>query len=53
MRVRPMTVTIREVARRAGVSAMTVSRVLNGGAVRADTRRRIEAAIAELDYVPQ
>ena len=46
-----MNVNIREVARRAGVSAMTVSRVLNGGAVRADTRRRVEAAIAELDYV--
>ena len=47
-----MTATIRGVARLAGVSAMTVSRVLNGGSVRADTRRRIEAAIAELDYVP-
>ena len=47
-----MTVTMREIARRAGVSVMTVSRVLNGGAVRADTRRRIEALIAELDYVP-
>ena len=50
--LRPMTATIRGVARLAGVSAMTVSRVLNGGSVRADTRRRIEAAIAELDYVP-
>lgn len=46
-----MTATIREVARRAGVSAMTVSRVLNGGAVHVDTKRRIEAAIVELDYV--
>ncbi|MDT0270181.1 LacI family DNA-binding transcriptional regulator [Streptomyces sp. DSM 44915] len=45
--------TMRDVAGRAGVSVTTVSRVLNGtGYVRADTRRLVEAAIAQLGYVP-
>lgn len=46
--------TIRDVARLAGVSIATVSRVLNGGhhAVRDETRRRILAAIDQLDYRP-
>jgi DNA-binding LacI/PurR family transcriptional regulator len=40
-----------DVARRAGVSHQTVSRVLNGSpAVRPETRERVEAAIAELGY---
>lgn len=44
---------IRDVARLAGVSYQTVSRVLNGSsAIRAETRARVEAAIAELDYKP-
>lgn len=47
-----MAVTLREIAKKAGVSAMTVSRVLNGGYVAAETRARIEAAIAELEYIP-
>ncbi|OEO32247.1 hypothetical protein VW23_012450 [Devosia insulae DS-56] len=48
-----MTATVRDVARLAGVSAMTVSRVINGQpGVSAETRQRIEAAIAELDYAP-
>jgi LacI family transcriptional regulator len=48
-----MTVTLRDVAKRAGVSAMTVSRVVNGGAsVDPETQRLVEAAILELDYVP-
>jgi LacI family transcriptional regulator len=48
-----MAVTITDVAERAGVSAMTVSRVINGSQrVRSDTRKRVEAAIAELGYVP-
>jgi LacI family transcriptional regulator len=46
-------VTLQDVGRRAGVSAMTVSRVINGRAgVDFETQRRVEAAIAELDYVP-
>jgi LacI family transcriptional regulator len=45
--------TISDVAKRAGVSAMTVSRVVNGtGYTSADTRARVEAAIEELGYVP-
>jgi LacI family transcriptional regulator len=47
------TVTIQHVAARAGVSAMTVSRVLNGSRrVAPETRQRIEQAIEELGYVP-
>src|SRR5438874_8772338 len=46
-------VTIRDVAERAGVSPMTVSRVINESPrVHDGTRRRVEAAIAELGYVP-
>jgi LacI family transcriptional regulator len=48
-----MNATVRDVARKAGVSAMTVSRVINGGAgVRPETRRRVERAVADLDFVP-
>jgi len=46
-------VTIRDVAKRAGVAPMTVSRVINGsGYASEETRKRVEAAIAELNYVP-
>src|SRR5215471_6039269 len=46
-------VTIKEVARRAGVSVATVSRVVNDSApVREATRRRIRHAIRRLRYVP-
>jgi len=46
-------VTITDVARLAGVSIKTVSRVVNReGGVRDATRARVEAAIAELDYSP-
>jgi len=46
-------VTIRAVAERAGVSAMTVSNVLNGaGRASAATIATVRAAIAELGYVP-
>jgi LacI family transcriptional regulator len=45
--------TLSDVARRAGVSSMIVSRVLNTpGLVRAPTRARIEQAMRELGYVP-
>ncbi len=46
-------VTIREVARAAGVSVATVSRVVNGTApVRDETRRRVEDEVARLAYAP-
>ena len=46
-------VTIADVAERAGVSQMTVSRVINASAaVRSDKRARVERAIRELGYVP-
>lgn len=45
--------TISDVAQRAGVSTMTVSRVVNkSGYVSAPTRERVERAIKELSYVP-
>ncbi|WP_436663482.1 LacI family DNA-binding transcriptional regulator [Alicyclobacillus acidoterrestris] len=48
-----MRVTIREVAKRAGVSAATVSRVLNKpNLVEKETRRRVQAAMKELDFKP-
>src|SRR5689334_5889640 len=44
--------TIRDVAKAAGVSPMTVSRVLNQPELVAlPTRTRVQAAIRELDYV--
>lgn len=49
---RPM-VTIHDVARHAGVSSMTVSRVINGKRhVSEETRARVTAAIAALNYSP-
>lgn len=45
--------TMRQVAERAGVSAKTVSRVINNDRyVSDDVRQRVEQAIAELNYVP-
>ena len=44
---------IHDVARRAGVSPVTVSRVVNGAPnVHSDTRARVELAIRELGYLP-
>lgn len=44
---------MREVAERAGVALVTVSRVVNGHAsVRPATRARVQAAITDLQYVP-
>ena len=46
-------VTLYDVARHAGVSIATVSRVLHGqGPVRENTRARVRSAIDELGYVP-
>lgn len=45
--------TIRDVAKLAGVAPITVSRVVNNsGYVGQETRERVEAAIAQLGYVP-
>ncbi len=45
--------TIRDVAERAGVSSMTVSRVINESTrVSPETRSRVERAISDLGYVP-
>lgn len=46
-------VTMKDIARHAGVSPITVSRVVNNsGYVGKETRARVEAAIRELNYVP-
>lgn len=48
-----MQATIRDVARVAGVSIATVSRVLHGHEnVRSDTRERVQSAIEELQFRP-
>lgn len=45
--------TINDVAREAGVSISTVSRVLNNNyPVKEETRKRIEEAIEKLNYKP-
>lgn len=45
--------TVSDVARLAGCSQMTVSRVINGGTgVREETRLAVEAAIREIGYAP-
>ena len=45
--------TLTDVAKLAGVSTMTVSRVINGHAkVAADTRDRVMVAMKSLDYRP-
>ena len=47
------TITIRDVAKRAGVGIATVSRVLNESPLVSDeTRHRVLVAIADLDYSP-
>jgi LacI family transcriptional regulator len=48
-----MPATMKDVARRAGVSLITVSRVINEmGNVHADTQAKVRAAIEDLHYVP-
>ncbi len=47
------TVTIKDVAERAGVSAKTVSRVINDEVhVRPEVREHVMRVVAELDYRP-
>ncbi|MFF5011418.1 LacI family DNA-binding transcriptional regulator [Streptomyces phaeochromogenes] len=45
-------VTSVQIAREAGVAQSTVSRVLNGGSVAPETRRRVLAAVAKYDFEP-
>jgi LacI family transcriptional regulator len=53
MVLRKKKVTIRDVARQAGISYQTVSRVLNDNeSVAEDTRKRVLQAMRELDFVP-
>jgi LacI family transcriptional regulator len=48
-----MPITIRDVATRAGVSTATVSRALHDAdSVSPETRKRVEEAVASLEYVP-
>lgn len=47
-----MNATMKEVAKLAGVGVGTVSRVLNNGSVKVSTRKKVEAAIKELNYQP-
>ena len=47
----PKDITIFDVAREAGVSYSTVSRVINEKGVSADKRERVLRAMAELGYV--
>ena len=48
-----MSVTIKDVAKRAGLSQATVSRVLNkSGYVSQETQKRVQEAVAELGYQP-
>ena len=45
--------TLKDVAKHAGVSPMTVSRVVNNyRGVKNNVRNKVEAAIAELGYIP-
>lgn len=49
----PRPATVSDVARLAGVSTMTVSRVVNGeSSVRPDSRARVQSAVAALNYIP-
>jgi len=48
-----MAVTIQDIARHAGVSSATVSRVINtSGYVGSETRQKVEEAIRKLNYAP-
>ncbi|MCD5002533.1 LacI family DNA-binding transcriptional regulator [Enterococcus saccharolyticus] len=47
-----MKATMKEVAKLAGVGVGTVSRALNNGSIKESTRKKIDAAIKELNYQP-
>lgn len=44
--------TLADVAKIAGVSTMTVSRVVNGGPVSEQTKRKVQAVVRRLGYRP-
>ena len=45
--------TIKEVAKRAGVSIATVSRYINNpSSIKGENRKRVEAAVKDLNYQP-
>ncbi|MBN2628308.1 MAG: LacI family DNA-binding transcriptional regulator [Spirochaetales bacterium] len=44
--------TVNEIAKASGVSTATVSRVLNNGPVRKETREKVEEAIRKLNHMP-
>lgn len=45
-------VTIKDIARQAGVAKSTISRYLNGGSVSQKTREKIDLVIKETGYIP-
>ncbi len=47
-----MPATILDVARVSGISVATISKYLNGVSVKKSTQQKIEAAISELNYIP-
>ena len=47
-----VTVTIKDIAEKAGVAKSTVSRYLNNGYVSEQTRKKIDAIIEETGYRP-
>ncbi|MDP9316009.1 MAG: LacI family transcriptional regulator [Chloroflexota bacterium] len=48
-----MAMTMKDVAERAGVAVITVSRVINGNSfVHEETKAKVRAAISELNYIP-
>jgi LacI family gluconate utilization system Gnt-I transcriptional repressor len=51
-RLDPRGITLADIARTAGVSKITVSRVLRGGPVAAETRERVLEIVRRLGYVP-
>ena len=52
MSIKTSACTIKDVAKLAGVSVGTTSKVINGQYVRPESREKVERAIAELGYVP-